>query len=221
MMLKGASGANSTSCGRVPGGASHASKARPAQPRRARCAAVRRLDGAERRRAALVSAKSSAPGVAQHRREARRRRRRRERRDDDAGAQRAEEDGRIAHRARRADRDRLARPHAVALQRGGDAVHQGVERAVVERASASTSASVAGRRARARAPARRGFGRAGRRRAPSVFDGKGMLRAPRSAVEILRDQSRPEPGVRTIRSISRSSVARDRRSGRCARPRTG
>jgi hypothetical protein len=51
-----------------------------------------------------------------------------------ARAQRAQEHGRVVHRRGRAHGNGVAGLQAVALQAGGDAVHQRVERAVVQRA---------------------------------------------------------------------------------------
>jgi hypothetical protein len=53
-----------------------------------------------------------------------------------ATAQRAEEGGGVFDRTQRADRDRIARLQATALQRGRDTVDQRVERGVIELAFA-------------------------------------------------------------------------------------
>ncbi len=101
--------------------------------------------------------------VARHVGEVLRRRARRQRRDDDPGAQGPEKGRDVFDRARRADRDRLARSHAVALQRGGDAIDQPIEFAIAQAPFAVDQRDALRRRAR-RSPHQlrnqREFGRA-------------------------------------------------------------
>ena len=160
------------------------------------------------RRCAGVDEEDACAGVGEHRAKARCRDRCRERRDDDAGAQRAEEERRIARRVEGADRDRLARRDAVALQRCGDAVHGRVELAVVERARGVDERRPARRGARmlANELGDRPKRQVGRRRQSALVGASFMALAPGSILTIRSTRRSSAPARSSQRPVCTAEV---------------
>jgi hypothetical protein len=85
-----------------------------------------------RRRCVRVDKGDWRGTVGDHRDDRRRRGRRSDRGGNAAGAKRAKKDGGIVDRGRADDRDGVALADAIALQRGGDPVHQRIKRGVID-----------------------------------------------------------------------------------------
>lgn len=117
----------------------------------------------------LVEEQVARLGIAQHGGQAVGRGGRRQRRNHHARAQGAQEQRGIAHRVQRADGNRLARLHAVALQRGSHAVHEGVKLRVAQRLLVVAQRGMGRLLARVAADqlGQRGEGRIGRRQGDS------------------------------------------------------
>jgi hypothetical protein len=147
MMLKGQPGSTATGCGSAPAGASQRSSGCRPRHRPAQCAApipARAAHGVGR-----AGVEEEPPGRRRRPACARRPRRaaRRQRRHHHASAQRAQVDGGVVDGGGGAEGDGVPGLQAVALQRGGDPVHAGVEQGPTLRRGASVLANQVGDRA--------------------------------------------------------------------------